>query len=83
MATGFQIFQEILSLLKKFKEILAITCLNITFSTIFLVHNGHRAIKVQCCRASGPQIEDLDSYLLGLITKQINENISRLHYLIL
>ena len=28
------------------KSILAIICLNFTFSTIFLVNNGHRAIKV-------------------------------------
>ena len=40
------------------KSILAIICLNFTFSTIFLVNNGHRAIKVglhvnkvQYCRA--------------------------------
>ena len=37
------------------KSILAIICLDFTFSTIFLVNNGHRAIKVhvnkvQCCR---------------------------------
>ena len=38
------------------KLIKAIICLNFTFSTIFLVNNGHRAIKVhvnkvQYCRA--------------------------------
>ena len=38
------------------KSILAIICLNFTFSTIFLVNNSHRAIKVhvnmvQYCRA--------------------------------
>ena len=38
------------------KSILAFICLNSTFSAIFLVNNGHRAIKVhvnkvQYCRA--------------------------------
>ena len=38
------------------KSILALICLNFTFSTIFSVKNGHRAIKVhvnkvQYCRA--------------------------------
>ena len=75
MATMCQIFRRILE-----KSILAIIRLYFTFSTIFLVNNGHRAIKVhvnkvQYCRAGNTGI--------GLILKLVNNHIVSMYHRIM
>ena len=47
------------------KSISAIICLNFTFSTIYLVNNGHRAIKVHVYKAN----------IAELVTLRIKEEI--------